>query len=133
MTFNIGRQTGGVVNNVAGDQHVEGGQHGVQVSTHDAMTAAATLRELLAEADLSSLSDSDRATVVEDAAAIDEEMTAAQPSPETVLTRLERLTKVLGAAGALAGAGAAMLGPIGALAGWLGPFGASVMRMLPIG
>ena len=29
MTFNIGSQSGGVVNNVAGNQRVEGGQHGV--------------------------------------------------------------------------------------------------------
>ena len=81
MTFNIGSQSGGVVNNVAGNQRVEGGQHGVQVSREDAASAAATLRELLARADLSTLSDEDRAIVHEDAAAISDEMASPEPAP----------------------------------------------------
>ena len=105
MSFNIGSQSGGVVNNVAGNQRVEGGQHGVQVSREDAASAAATLRELLSRTDLSALSDEDRARVHEDAAAISDEMASPEPSPDKVVGRLERLTSILSAGGALAGAG----------------------------
>ena len=132
MTFNIGSQSGGVVNNVAGNQRVEGGQHGVQVSREDAASAAATLRELLARTDLSALSDEERTSVHEDAAAITEEMAAPSPSPDKVVGRLERLTSVLSAAGAFAGAGAALIGPLSSIASWLGPLGASVLTILPV-
>ena len=132
MTFNIGSQTGGVVNNVAGDQRIEGGQHGVVVSREDAASAAATLRELLASADLTALSDEDRASVHADAAAISDELAAPQPSPQKVVGRLERLTSVLSAAGAFAGAGAALIGPLTSIASWLGPLGGAVLQMLPV-
>ncbi len=133
MTFNIGSQSGGVVNNVAGNQRVEGGQHGVQVSRQDAGSAAVTLRDLLAAADLSGLSEADRVTVDEEAAAIHEELDSQEPSPQKVGARLVRLTSVLSAAGAFVGAGAALLGPLTTIAKWLGPLGASVLRTLPIG
>ena len=129
MTFNIGSQSGGVVNNVAGNQRVEGGQHGVQVSLEDAASAAAMLRKLLARTDLSALSDEERTSVHEDAAAITEEMAAPSPSPDKVVGRL---TSVLSAAGAFAGAGAALIGPLSSIASWLGPLGASVLAILPV-
>ena len=130
MTFNIGSQSGGVVNNVGGNQRVEGGQHGVQVSREDAASAAATLRELLARTDLSALSDEDRASVHEDATAISDEMASPEPSPDKVVGRLERLTSILSAGGARAGAGAALLGPLTSIASWIGPLGASVLGVL---
>jgi hypothetical protein len=132
MTFNIDHQSGGVINNVAGNQRVEGGQHGLQVSREDAASAAATLRDLLARADLSALSDEERTRVHEDAAAITEEMAAPTPSPDKVVGRLERLTHVLSAAGAFAGAGAALIGPLSTIASWLGPLGATALTMLPV-
>ncbi len=132
MTFNIGSQSGGVVNNVAGNQRVEGGQHGVMVSREDAASAAATLLELLASTHLTALSDEDRASVHEDAAVITEEMAAPEPSPQKVAGRLERLTSVLSAAGAFVGAGAALVAPLTSIASWLGPLGGSVLQMLPV-
>lgn len=131
MSFNIGSQSGGVINNVAGDQRIEGGQHGVQVSREDAASAAATLRELLARTDLKALTDEERATVHEDAGAITDEMASPEPSPDKVVGRLKRITSILSATGALAGAGAALIGPLSAIASWLGPLGASVLSMLP--
>ncbi len=133
MTFNIGSQSGGVVNNVAGNQRVEGGQHGIQISREDARSAAAALSEILLAADLSALGHDERATVLEDAAVIDAEMAAPEPSRESVGVRLERVTSLLSSAGAFVGAGAALLGPLTTLAQWLGPVGASVLRMLPVG
>jgi hypothetical protein len=132
MTFNIGSQSGGVVNNVAGNQRIEGGQHGVQISREDAASAAAALRDLLAGTDLSALSPEERANVHEDAGAITDEMASPQPSPDKVVGHLERLTSVLSAAGAFAGAGAALIGPLTSIASWLGPVGASVLAMLPV-
>jgi hypothetical protein len=133
MSFNIGNQSGGVINNVAGDQHVIGGQQGVQVSQQEAVSAAAALSEALAAADLGGLSEAERAEVREEAAAIHEDMAAPKPSRESVGSRLEHLTSVLSTAGALAGAGSALLGPLSTLARWLGPLGASALRMLPFG
>jgi hypothetical protein len=131
MSFNIGSQSGGVINNVAGDQRIEGGQHGVQVSREDAASAAATLRELLARTDLTALTDEERAAVHEDAGAITNEMASPEPSPDKVVGRLKRITSILSATGALAGAGAALIAPLSAIASWLGPLGASVLSMLP--
>jgi hypothetical protein len=132
MTFNIGNQSGGIINNVGGDQYIEGGQDGVAVSREEAGSAAGILRELLA-ANRSKLSDADRATVQAEASAIQEELGSPEPSPQKVSARLERLTSVLSAAGALGGAGAALLGPLTTIAKWLGPMGTSVLRSLSVG
>jgi hypothetical protein len=133
MTFNIGSQSGGVINNVGGDQHVQGGQHGVQISQQEAAAASAALREILATADLRALGEAERTAVKAEAAAIDEEMAAPEPSREAVGARLQRLTSMLSTAGAFVGAGAGVLGPLTTLARWLGPVGATVLRMLPVG
>ena len=45
MTFNIGSQSGGVINNVAGDQHITGPQYGTLVTTGDARRALGDLRQ----------------------------------------------------------------------------------------
>ena len=133
MSFNIGSQSGGVINNVTGNQRVEGGQQGNQITQQAAAAAAATsLRELLADLRLRQLTESERAQVDQDAAAVEEEMASSTPSAEDVRTRLERLTSVLSAAGAFVGAGAGLIGPLTALAQWLGPLGAGVLRALSV-
>jgi len=51
MTFNIGNQNAAIINNVAGDQRIEGGQHGTAVtavSTEEARRAVRELRSGLA-------------------------------------------------------------------------------------
>jgi hypothetical protein len=52
MTFNIGSQTGGVINNVQGDQRITGGQQGILVPAAHAGQAVGDLREALAAAAL---------------------------------------------------------------------------------
>lgn len=133
MTFNIGSQSGGVINNVGGDQHVQGGQRGVQISQQEAVAASAALREILAATDLRALGEAERTAVHEEAAAVAEEIAAPEPSREAVRARLERLTSMLSAAGAFVGAGAGLIGPLTTLARWLGPAGATVLHMLPVG
>ena len=46
MTFNIGNQNAGTINNVEGDQHVHGGQHGV-ASVAPGLDALDSLRSLM--------------------------------------------------------------------------------------
>ena len=130
MSFNIGSQTGGVINNVAGDQYVSGRQSGVAVSLSDAQTAAQALQTALATADLSELSADQRAQLTTDADAIVAEVHASDPPQESIRDRLARITSILRDAGALAGAAAAIVGPVTALAQWLGPLGASVLALL---
>ena len=52
-----------------------------------------------------------------------------QPSPDrdTVARKLNGLTETLKAAGAFAAAGAALFGPIGVIAGFLGPLGEAIV------
>jgi len=52
MTFNIGSQTGGVINNVQGDQNITGGQHGMLVTSADARQALGSLGQAVAAAGL---------------------------------------------------------------------------------
>ena len=130
MSFNIGSQTGGVINNVAGDQYVSGRQSGVAVSLSDAQTAAQALQTALAAADLSELGADQRTQLTTDADAIVAEVHASDPPQESIRDRLARITSILRDAGALAGAAAAIVGPVTELAQWLGPLGASVLALL---
>jgi hypothetical protein len=50
MTFNIGSQNAGQINNVAGDQTIYGGQQATITSPADALAALPVLREAIAAA-----------------------------------------------------------------------------------
>src|SRR5215472_7210330 len=52
MTFNIGGQNAGIINNVAGDQHITGQQYGTLVTTDDARRALGDLRGAVTTAGL---------------------------------------------------------------------------------
>jgi hypothetical protein len=129
MTFNIPSQQGGIINNVAGNQHIEGGQHGTYAPTGtDVTTTLAQLRAALAAAGLPedvTRSASDQIEEVERAAS------GQKPDKERAATALEKLTRILVAAGPLATAATAFAGPLGALAGWLGPLGQGLTRLIP--
>lgn len=128
MTFHIGSQTGGIINNVAGDQHITGGQHATVVTIDAAREAVGALREAVAQADLApATADSAQARVDE----IDAELAAPQPDRSRVASCLERLTSLLGKVGALATAGVALVPPLQTIAGWLGTLGEPILRMLP--
>ncbi|WP_426513008.1 hypothetical protein ACPPVO_21575 [Dactylosporangium sp. McL0621] len=122
MVFNIGNQTGGVVNNVAGDQYVSGGQHGI-ASVAEARSAARDLRAVIERLELPG-------PVRVEALEVERELGAQQPERARVAGRLERLTGVLSSTGALATAGAALTGPLIAIARWLGEAGAPLLRIL---
>jgi hypothetical protein len=128
MTFNIGSQSGGVINNVAGDQNIAGPQHGTLVTIGDVRRALGELRHALGTAGLDQATAAGAHTHV---AEMDKALRAERPDKHRFAGALERLTRLLGAAGSLASAGAALLGPLHALAGWLGALGGPVLALLP--
>jgi hypothetical protein len=131
MVFNIGSQSGGVFNNVAGDQTVYGGQWAVagSVSLDDARAAARELRGLL-DRHARALAPQDASAVRRHLDAADRELARSEPDRPRVAERLRRLTEVVVSAGALAAAGTAFGAPLMALAGWLGPLGDPIRRLL---
>ena len=128
MTFNIGSQNGGVINNVAGDQHITGQQHGTLVTTEDARRAMGELRHAVTTAGLGEGAAADAHAHV---AEMDATLQADQPDRPRFARALERLTRLLSAAGSLATSGTALLGPLHALAGWLGALGGPILSLLP--
>jgi hypothetical protein len=129
MTFNIGNQSAANINNVGRDQHITGGQTGVVVTPEQAWQAYAELRAGVRATRL------DPATSV----AADKELGEVesglhQPEPDRarIAPRLERLTRILLAAGSLASAGSALVAPIRLLAHFLGALGAPILGLLPI-
>jgi len=128
MTFNIGSQTGGVINNVQGDQKITGGQHGTLVTTGDAQQALGSLRQAVAAA---GLDETAAAQAHAQLAEMDTTLRAAQPDRSRFARVLERLTRLLAATGSLVTSGAALVGPLQALAGWLGALGEPILRLLP--
>jgi hypothetical protein len=129
MTFNIGSQTGGVINNVAGDQRITGGQHGTVVGVDAARQAVIDLRTALAEAEL----EPPAVTQAEaELGALEAELGADRPDPAVVAGPLERLTRLLVAAGPVASAAVPLLPPLKTLAMWLGAAGQPVLRLLPL-
>jgi hypothetical protein len=129
MTFNIGHQTGSVINNVQGDQHITGGQHGIMVTAEGARQALSDLRQAIAA---SGLTEPTAAAAHTQMTEIETELNAARPDRARFAHALERLTRLLAAAGPLATASATLIGPLQALACWLGTLGDPILRLLPV-
>jgi hypothetical protein len=129
MTFNVGNQSGGVINNVAGDQRITGDQRGIVVAPEASRQA---VRDLIAALDALSLDEATAREARRQVDEIDTELAASEPDRTRVANCLERLTSVLTSAGSLATAGAALVGPLKTLAIWLGELGGPVLRMLPL-
>jgi hypothetical protein len=129
VTFNIGSQTGGVINNVAGNQHISGGQTGTVVTLESARDAARALQDAVAAAALPAET---AAAARTEAAEIDAELRKATPDRQTVADRLRRLTSVLTATGSLATAATSVVGPIQTLVTWLGHLGGPIAPILPL-
>jgi hypothetical protein len=62
---------------------------------------------------------------------MDAALQAEQPDRPRFARVLERLTRLLAAAGSLASSGAALIGPLHALADWLGALGGPILALLP--
>jgi len=129
MSIRIKNQHAGVINNIDGDQVIYGGQYGTVVTTQDARRAVHDLRDALAGAGLDDAAAAEaRARVAE----IDAQVHAPEPDKERAAGPLKRLVKLLADAGSLATAGAALIGPLQILAGWLGAHGAAIIGLLAL-
>ena len=127
MVFNIGNQQAGQINMAGRDQYNYGGQQGSMISIGEARDAAQALRAALEAANLPA---AERAELRQDAADVERDLTTPAPDRERVATRLERMTRTLGRLGALAGAGAGLIGPLTVLGRWLGPLGTTLLGLL---
>jgi hypothetical protein len=128
MTFNIGSQNAANINMVARDQTITGGQHGTLVTSADARQAVQDLRSGLAITQLDKAVAADVQAQVEE---INANIQAPHGDPSRVARCLERLTRLLVAAGSLATAGVALIRPLRTLAHWLGQLGEPILRLLP--
>jgi len=126
MTFNIGNQTGGIINNVGGDQIIHGDQRGEVVTLEQARAAARDLRGALERTGLGA--DPAASRQVQD---IDAELHSARPEKATVAARLDGLARRIAAVGGWIRAGAAIIGPMRILATWLGHLGVPILGLLP--
>lgn len=127
MTFNIGRQVGGIINNVAGDQHIVGDQHGALTTVEDAHRAVHSLRKALAAADLDQVTAIAADAQMSEAAAA---ISTVHPDRPRAADALERLTQLLITAGSLSSATTALITPLRALASWLGTLGQPILHLL---
>jgi len=127
VSFNIGQQNAVNINNVAGDQTIEGGQTGSFVSIHDAL---ANVEQIRRELDASALAPDARAAAAQQLDGIEHGLKQPTPDRASIGESLTRLTKVLVTAGALATGTSALLNGLSGLAGWLGHFGGAALKML---
>lgn len=127
MVFNIGNQQAGQINMAGRDQYNYGGQQGSVVSVGEARGAAQALRAALGTADLPPAV---REDLRQEAAAVERDLATPEPDRGRVADRLERMTRTLGRMGALAAAGASLVGPLATLGHWLGPAGATLLGLL---
>ena len=116
-------------NNVDRDQVIYGGQHGMVVTSEDARRAVRDLRDALASA---ALGGATAAQVRVHVAEIDAAVHAPEPDKHRAAGPLKRLVELLADAGSLATAGAALIGPLQTLAGWLGAHGAAILGLLAL-
>jgi hypothetical protein len=123
VVFNIHNQTGGVINNVEGDQHIRGGQHGRVPPIADVRQAVQELRTALRA---SNLDDTDYESVREYLNEIDSEIKRGEPARESIADRLTKITEIVGAAGTLA----SLAGPIQTIVAWLGSLGQPIAKLL---
>ena len=127
MEIHVKNQTAGVINYVEGNQVVNGGLYGSVVTDDDARQAVRELRQVLPSIPL----DGPRAAAARaQVAELDAAVRAPQPDKRRAADIFERLTNLLAGAGSLATAGAALAGPLQALATWLGIHGAAILSML---
>jgi hypothetical protein len=121
--FNIGSQQAGSINNVAGDFNVGTFESSLQTGNQ----LVTDLRRALDQTEMPART---RTEVGRELNAVERELGRPQPDKATVAERLERLTKMLTGAGALATAANTVLPILHTLAGWLGGAGAGLAALI---
>lgn len=125
--ISVGQQQAGQITNVGRDQVVHGGIHGAMTTGSQQLADVELLKKLLDEI---ALTGADRREAEQATSELEEELAKPDANPEAAARPLERLTSILTAAGALAGAGVALIDPIGRIAVALGTAGVHVLRLL---
>ena len=126
--ISVGQQQAGQITNVGRDQVVHGGIHGTMTTgSQQQLADVELLKQLLDEI---ALTGADRREAEQATSELEEELAKPDANPEAAARPLERLTSILTAAGALAGAGVALIDPIGRIAVALGTAGVHVLRLL---
>ncbi len=131
MTFNIGTQTAGVVNNVIGDQHVSGSQTGIgptAVGLSETRAAMSQLRALLASADLPHPLVDHVQTELGEA---EIELSRTHPDRSVIAKRLRRVIEAGALTQTLVRASQQIAGALHLVIQWLGPAGAHLVGLLP--
>lgn len=126
VTFNVSGQQHGNVNMAGRDMHI-GSQ------THGGFDPAALIREITAvrgALESTDLPPPAREAAEAELTAAEEELAAPAPDEKKVADRLEGFTTIVKRFGGLAGAGAALLGPLTRVVEHLGPVGQAVQRLL---
>jgi hypothetical protein len=123
MGFNINNQTGGVINNVEGNQYIRGDQRSQMLQSGDVCEAVQELERGVASI---GLPDAEAAAISGHVKNIGEEVSRPHPDPERVADPLRKITEIASAAGAVA----SLAGPIQTLVTWLGPLGQPIMKLL---
>jgi hypothetical protein len=127
MTFNIGNQHAAVVNNVAGDQTVHGGQHGYVMVPPEVIAAVRAVRAHLSDLDLDA---DDHARADADLANLDHQLITGQTTHRDTADRLSRLLTAARQAGAIITAASSLGTAITTIAHWLGPVGTTLLHLL---
>jgi len=128
MTFNIGQQYAGIINNTAGNQHIEDGQQATVVVGPEVLAALTRLRSALPALPLPADAAREAEQQLREAEAATQGPHADQPRAASAL---ERLTGILARSGALAAAAGTLVEPLRTLSQWLGPLGQNLLRMIP--
>ena len=129
MEIHVRNQTAGVINYVEGDQVVYDGLHGSVVTDHEARRAVGQLWEALTSVPLAGPRAAQARAQVAELEAV---VRAPRPDKGRAAGILRRLTELLSSAGSLTTAGAALVGPLQTLAGWLGAHGVAILGMLAL-
>jgi hypothetical protein len=128
LTFNIGNQSGGVINNVGRDQIISGSQSGVgQVTLVEARHAAELLQRLLRSADLPAPIQQE---LDGDIGQVTAELAKPHPDQPLVESKLTRIAHRIIDAGSVIGASKEIFGALTTLAQWLAPAGAHLLGLL---
>lgn len=110
----------GAINQAGRDVNVTS----VTVTSLDALIAAGKLRGVLGDL---RLAPGERDLAGRELDALERQLREPEPQRDEVARGLDRFIEVLRSAGAMASAGAALFGPIGVIAGFLGPIGDAVV------
>jgi hypothetical protein len=126
VTFNVGSQHGNV-SNIAGDMTVHGGQHYTALPADMIRQELENIHRSISAMQLSPEIRKKAAALLAD---VGRELGQPGCNAEKVARPVKRLAGLLSDIGAISAAGAALIGPLQAIASCLGPVGESILHLI---